>query len=104
MRRPIFCRRSRAREARLRWAPPCSRCRPSTSTCRYRPHIIGSNADTAAVAIQARLRRRSSGEIIDLFITDFVRFRDGRLVELREFVDHLEGVEQLLARKSSAAS
>lgn len=68
----------------------------------YQPHVVGGDAHTAAVAILARLRRRSTGELIDLFITDFVRFRDDRLVELREYVDRAAGVEQLFARKSSA--
>ena len=67
----------------------------------YRPRVVGCDADTAAVAILARLRRRSTGEIVDLFITNFVRFRDGRMVEMREFVDRAEGVEALFARKNN---
>lgn len=69
----------------------------------YRPHVIIGDGATAAVEIMARLRRRSNGEVIELFITDFVRFREGRLVELREFIDHPEGIEQLLSRRSGMA-
>jgi len=68
----------------------------------YRPHVIGGDATTAAVAILARLRRRSTGEVFDVFIVHYVRFRDGRMVEMREFVDHGQGIEQLLAHKPAA--
>lgn len=66
----------------------------------YRPHVIAGNGTTAAVAIAARLRRRSTGEIVDLFVADFVRFRDGLLVELLEFVDYAEAIEQIFARRN----
>ena len=45
----------------------------------------------------------ATGQIGDFIVVKFMRFRGDRIVELREFVDHAEGVEQLFARKSSVA-
>lgn len=70
----------------------------------YQPYVIGGEADSVAVVILARLRRRSTGSIIPLFIVNFVRFRDGRIVEMREFVNRADGVEQLFARKDASAN
>jgi len=68
----------------------------------YRPHVVGADANSAAVAILARLRRRSTGDNVDLFISNFVRFRNGRMIEMREFVDHADGVEKLFAGRNSS--
>ena len=69
----------------------------------YQPFIVGGEPDTAAVVILARLKHRATGTIIPLFIANFVRFRDGRMVEMREFVNRAECVEQLFARKDGVA-
>jgi len=49
--------------------------------------------------VLARLRQRASGRVIQLFIADFLRFRDGRIVEMREFMDSFDAVQQVLGRE-----
>lgn len=69
---------------------------------KYRPHVLNGVADMVAVVIAADLRHRSSGDVVSLFIADFIRFRRGRIVEMREFANRAEGVEQLFARKNAS--
>jgi len=56
-------------------------------------------ADDAAVIIQARATQRATGRVIQLLLAQFLRFRDGRIVELREFMDSFDAVEQVLGRE-----
>jgi ketosteroid isomerase-like protein len=70
----------------------------------YRPHVIGGDAQTAAVIILARLRHRTSGRVNDLFITNFLRLRDWRIVEMREFVERADTVERMFGRAAPHAT
>lgn len=70
----------------------------------YRPHVVAGDADTAAVIILARLKHRATGRIDDLFITNFVRLRDWRIIEMREFVDRADIVERMFGRAAPHAA
>ena len=49
------------------------------------------DGDRTVVQILAHLRDRGSGELSDWNVTDFVRFRDGLIVELVEYSDPDQG-------------
>ena len=53
----------------------------------YQPVFMVTEQDDAAVIVLAHLRQRATGRIIQLFIADFLRFKNGRIVELRQFMD-----------------
>jgi ketosteroid isomerase-like protein len=55
--------------------------------------------EDAAVIVLARLRQRTTGRTIQLFIADFIRFDKGRIVELRQFMDSFDAVQQVLGRE-----
>jgi ketosteroid isomerase-like protein len=65
----------------------------------YKPVLMVVEADDAAVIIQARATQRATGRVIQLLLAQFLRFRDGRIVELREFMDSFDAVEQVLGRE-----
>lgn len=65
----------------------------------YRPVLMVVEADEAAVIIMARGMQRSTSRIIQLMFAQFLRFRNGRIVELREFMDSFDAVEQVFGRE-----
>ncbi len=65
----------------------------------YQPVFMVTEAEDAAVIILARLRQRATDRIIQLFIADFIRFQKGRIVEIREFMDSFDAVQQVLGRE-----
>jgi uncharacterized protein len=65
----------------------------------YRPVLMVLEADEAAVIIMAKAMQRSTSRIIQLMFAQFLRFKDGRIVELREFMDSFNAVEQVLGRE-----
>jgi ketosteroid isomerase-like protein len=58
-----------------------------------------TETEDAAVIVLARLRQRSTDRIIQLFVADFLRFDKGRIVEIREFMDSFDAVQQVLGRE-----
>ena len=50
----------------------------------------------AAVIVMARMKQRATERIIQTLFAQFVRFRDGRIIEFREFLDLFDAVEQVL--------
>lgn len=64
----------------------------------YHPIFLVVQDDAAALMIMARAQQRATGRIIQLFLAEFLQFRDGRIVELREFMDSFDAVEQVLGR------
>ena len=65
----------------------------------YKPILMVVEADDAAVIIQARATQRATGRVIQLMFAQFLRFQSGRIVELREFMDSFDAVEQVLGRE-----
>jgi ketosteroid isomerase-like protein len=65
---------------------------------RYVPQVIIVEADRAAVLSDVAFKQRSTGRIVTFQLANFLRFRDGRLVEFREFANTFDLVEQALGR------
>ena len=65
----------------------------------YTPVFMVTEAETAAVIVLARLRQRTTDRIIQLFVAHFLRLQNGRIVELREFMDSFDAVQQVLGRE-----
>ncbi len=65
----------------------------------YQPVFMVTEAEDAAVILLARLRQRATDRIIQLFVADFIRFDKGRIVEIREFMDSFDAVQQVLGRE-----
>jgi uncharacterized protein len=64
----------------------------------YDPIFLLVQDEDAAVNVMARLKHRASGRIVRIIFAQFFRFRDGRIVEFREFMDSFDAVEQVLGR------
>jgi ketosteroid isomerase-like protein len=62
----------------------------------YQPRVVIVEGDQAAVLSDAVFQQRETGRTVTLQIADFLRFRNGRLVEFREFSDTFDLVEQTL--------
>jgi ketosteroid isomerase-like protein len=65
----------------------------------YTPVFMVTEAEAAAVIVLARLRQRKTDRIIQLFVAHFLRLQNGRIVELREFMDSFDAVQQVLGRE-----
>ena len=65
---------------------------------RYAPEIIIVEGDRAAVMSDAAFRQRATGRTLSIRLADFLRFRDGKLIEFREFADTFDAVEQALGK------
>jgi ketosteroid isomerase-like protein len=65
----------------------------------YKPVFLLADGDCAAAIIEMRLRQRSTGRIINVRLAHFMRFREGRIVEFREFTDSFDAVQQVLGRE-----
>jgi len=65
----------------------------------YQPvFTVCEGNDAAAVIVYARFIHRKTGRSISIMIAHFLRFRQGQIVELREFMDSFGAVTQLLGR------
>ena len=69
----------------------------------YTPVFMVTEKETAAAIVLARLRQRTTGRIIQLFVADFFRLENDRIVELREFMDSFDAVQQVLGREIELA-
>jgi len=58
--------------------------------------MVCEREDAAAVIVFARFTHRRSGRSISTVIAHFLRFRQGLIVEWREFMDSFGAVRQLL--------
>jgi ketosteroid isomerase-like protein len=65
----------------------------------YLPIFMVVEENDAAVIVMARMKQRATERIIQTLFAQFVRFRDGRIVEFREFLDSFDAVEQVLGRE-----
>jgi ketosteroid isomerase-like protein len=66
---------------------------------RYEPKIILIEGDRAAVLSEVAFRQRASGRVLSFQLANFLRWRDGRVVEFREFANTFDLVEQALGRE-----
>lgn len=65
----------------------------------YEPEVIIVDGDRAAVMSNTSFLQRTSGRIIRVRLANFLRFRDGRVFEFREFANTFDLVEQALGRE-----
>ena len=66
---------------------------------KYVPQVTVVDVDRAAVMSDVAFKQRSSGRTLTFHIADFLRFRDGRLFEFREFMNTFDVVQQVLDRQ-----
>lgn len=64
----------------------------------YEPVSKVLEADEAAVMLFIRVINRQTGRSIQLSLAHFLKFRGGKIVELREFMDSFSAAEQHLGR------
>ncbi len=65
----------------------------------YRPVMILADGDNAAGLVEVRLRQRETGRVINIMLGHFIRFREGRIVEFREFTDSYDAAQQVLGHE-----
>jgi ketosteroid isomerase-like protein len=65
----------------------------------YQPILTIVQDEDAAITILARLKQRATGRVIRIMLAQFLRFQCEKIVELREFMDSFDAVEQVLGRQ-----
>jgi len=65
---------------------------------RYKPQIIIVEGDRAAVMSDVSFLQRSTNRTIRFHLVNFLRWRDGRIIEFREFANTFDIAEQALGR------
>jgi ketosteroid isomerase-like protein len=65
---------------------------------RYEPETVIVENERAAVMSDVSFVQRSSQRVLRFKIVDFLRFRDDRIVEFREFTNTFDVAEQALGR------
>src|SRR5258708_7290190 len=73
------------------------------SNMRYEVTVTVAEGDKVATNIRAFLRKRSNDRIVRLDVAAFYTFRNGRISEIREFMDSFDLVQQVLERDVAAA-
>ena len=63
---------------------------------RYVPQVMIVEDDRAAVMSDGAFKQRSTGRMITAHLANFLRFRDGRIIEFREFANTFDLVEQAI--------
>jgi ketosteroid isomerase-like protein len=65
---------------------------------RHEPQVVIVDGDRAAVMSDVAFTQRATGRLLRMRVANFLRFRDGKLIEFREFNDTFDAVEQALGR------
>jgi ketosteroid isomerase-like protein len=65
----------------------------------YVPEIVIVEGDRAAVMADVSYKQRATGRTLRIRVADFLRVRDGRVIEFREFFNSFDMVEQALGRE-----
>jgi ketosteroid isomerase-like protein len=63
---------------------------------RYQPQIVIVEGDRAAVMSEVAFKQRVTDRTLSFQLANFLRFRDGLLIEFREFANTFDLVEQAL--------
>jgi ketosteroid isomerase-like protein len=66
---------------------------------RYVPQTTIVDGDRAAVMSDVAFKQLSTGRTVTMQLANFLRFRDGRLIEFREFANTFDLVQQALGRE-----
>jgi len=72
------------------------------SGMRHEVPIIVAEGDKVAACIRVLFRKRSNDRVVQIDIADFYRFRDGRIAQIRQFLDSFDLVQQVLERNIAA--
>lgn len=64
----------------------------------YEPISMVLESDNVAVQIFVRVVDRKTGRSLQLVLAEFLRFRQGKIVEIRQFMDSFRAAEQVLGR------
>ena len=64
----------------------------------YTPQIVVVDGDRAAVMSDATFVQRATQRTLRFKLANFLRLRDGQVIEFREFADTFDAVEQALGR------
>lgn len=65
----------------------------------YKREIIIVEDDRAAVMSDVSFKQRATDRMLRFRVANFLRFRDGRLIEFREFANSFDVVEQALGHE-----
>jgi ketosteroid isomerase-like protein len=65
----------------------------------HEPEIMVVEGDRAAVMSDVAFTQRSTGRLLRFRLVNFLRFRNGRIVEFRELFNTFDVVEQALGRE-----
>jgi len=65
----------------------------------YEPMSMVVEQQEAAVVLFARGINRKSRRSLQLSVAHFIRFRDGKIAEIKEFMDSFNAAEQVLGRE-----
>jgi ketosteroid isomerase-like protein len=68
------------------------------SSMRYEVAAIVAEGDKVAAHIRAFFRKRSNDRVVQFDIADFYTLRDGRISQIRQFLDSFDLVQQVLER------
>lgn len=72
------------------------------SSMRHEVPFIVADGDRAACIIRIFFQKSLRDRIVQTDIADFYTFRDGRIAEIRQFMDSFNVVEQVLERDVTA--
>lgn len=62
----------------------------------HKPEVVIVEGDRAAVLANVAFVQRATNRTLRLRLVNFLRFKDGQLIEFREFMDTFDAVEQAL--------
>ncbi|MSO68143.1 MAG: nuclear transport factor 2 family protein [Pseudolabrys sp.] len=65
----------------------------------YKNEIIIVEGDRAAVMSDVKFTQRATGRTLRFRVANFLRYRDGKLIEFREFANSFDVVEQVLGHE-----
>jgi ketosteroid isomerase-like protein len=65
----------------------------------YAPQVTLVDGDRAALISDVSFRQRTTGRMLRMRVAGFLRWRTGRIIEYREFIDSFDAVEQTLGRE-----
>jgi ketosteroid isomerase-like protein len=68
------------------------------SGMRYEVPTLVVESDKAAAHIRLHFRKRSNDRVVQFDIADFYTLRDGRITQIRQFLDSFDLVQQVLER------
>lgn len=66
---------------------------------RYEREVVLVEGDRAAIMADVTFTQRASERVLRFRVANFLRFKDGRVIEFREFANTFDLVEQVLGRE-----